>query len=68
VLATLLAAGLVDQDAAHGFGRGGEESSAAFPLLALAAVDQLQVRLVDQGRGLHLTRLLARQLSGGQPA
>ena len=61
------AARLLDQDAAHRLGRGGEEVAAAVPAAAAVDVDEPQVRLVDQGRGLErLPRLLARQPLGGQ--
>src|SRR5262249_21354111 len=42
-----LAAGVVDEDAAHGLGSGGEEVAAAVPVLGLVHVHQPQVRLVD---------------------
>jgi hypothetical protein len=59
---------LVDQDAAHGLSRGGEEVPAAVPVLRLVYVHQPQVRLMDQGRGLErLPGLLPRQLLGCQP-
>ena len=55
-----LAAGLVDEDLAHGLGGCAEEVAAAFPAGVLVA-DQVEVRLVDQGgRGEGLPR--------GQPA
>jgi hypothetical protein len=46
-----LAAGVLDEDAAHGLGGGGEEMPAAVEPLPVA--DQPEVRLVDQGRGLQ---------------
>ena len=49
----VLAAGVLDEDAAHGLGRGGEEVAAAVPVLRRVAADQPEVRLVDQGRGLE---------------
>ena len=69
MLARCLAAGLFDEDAAHGLGRGGEEVAAAVPVLGLLRVHQPQVGLVDQGRGLErlagllLGQLLRRQLA-----
>jgi hypothetical protein len=54
-----LAAGLLDQDAAHGFGGGGEEVAPAVPPVRLPAADQSEVGLVDQGGRLQgLARLL----------
>src|SRR5262249_44671432 len=53
-----LAAGGLDEDAAHGLGRGGEEVAAARERLV---ADEAQVRLVDQRRRLErLPRLLGR--------
>ena len=42
----LLAAGGIDEDPAHGFGRGGEEVTAAVPGLTRIPSDEPQVRLV----------------------
>jgi hypothetical protein len=54
-----LAAGVFDEDAAHGLGRGGEEVAPAVPLRRVRWSDQPQVGLVDQGGGLEgLARLL----------
>src|SRR5262249_16783527 len=62
-----LAAGGLDEDAAHGLGRGGEEVTAAIPALGVLAPDQTEVRLMDQGSWLEsLARLLAREARGGQ--
>ena len=62
-------AGAIDEDTAHGLGCRGEEVAATVPLLAPVRVDQPQVRLVDQGRGLErLAGLLLRQPLGGQLA
>jgi hypothetical protein len=64
-----LAPGLVDEDAAHGLGGGGEEVAPAVPVLDLVHVHQPEVRLVDQGGGLEgLARLLLGQLLRRQPA
>jgi hypothetical protein len=61
-----LAAGVLDQDPSHGFGRGGEEVAAAVPA-RVAGADEPEVRLVDQGGGLEgLAWLLLGQLAGGQ--
>ena len=54
---------MIDQDAAHGLGRGGEEVAAAVPVLGLLDVHESEVGLVDQGRGLE--RLPGRLV--GQP-
>jgi hypothetical protein len=63
----LLAAGLLDEDAAHGLSGGGEEVAAAVPGLRRFGVHQAQVRLVDQGGGLErLARLLLRHPLGRQ--
>ena len=63
------AAGGVDEDAAHRFGRRGEEVSAAVPVLGLFDINQPEVRLVDQGGGLQgLAGVLQGQPLGGQPA
>ena len=53
VLVGLLASGLLDKDAAHGLGRRGEEVTAAIPVLGLIDIDQPQVGVMDQGRGLE---------------
>jgi hypothetical protein len=45
--------GGVDEDAAHGLGRGGEEVAAAVPELGLFHVHESEIRLMDQGRGLQ---------------
>ncbi len=49
----LLAAGLIDQDAAHGLGRGGEEVAAIVPALLGIVADQAHIRFVDQRGGLQ---------------
>ena len=53
VLHPALAAGVLDQDAAHGLGGRGEEVAPAVPGLAFLLADQAQVDLVDQGGGLE---------------
>ena len=45
--------GVVDEDAAHGFGGGGEEVAAAVPGLGLARAHESEIRLMDEGRGLE---------------
>jgi hypothetical protein len=45
-------AGAVDEDAAHGFGRGGKEVAAVLPLKRLVA-DQTEVSFVDEGGSLN---------------
>src|SRR5262249_2318666 len=63
VLATLLAAGVVNQDAAHGLGGGGKEMPAVVPVRVAAAAQETQVGLVNQRRGLEcLTGPLLGQL------
>src|SRR5262249_47198951 len=60
---------LVNQDAAHGLGGGGEEVAAAVPVLGLFDIHQAQIGLVDQGRGLEgLSRLFLSQQLGREPA
>ena len=48
VLGPPLAAGIVDQDAPHGFGRGGKEMPAAVPVLAFFAAHKPQIDLVHR--------------------
>jgi hypothetical protein len=43
---------LIDEDAAHSLGGSGEEVAPAVPVLGLVAINQTQVGLMDQGRGL----------------
>ena len=45
-----LAAGVLDQDAVHGLGRGGDEVAPPGPVLPLIHVHQPQVSLMHQGR------------------
>jgi hypothetical protein len=53
---------LVNEDAAHRLGRGGEEVPAPVPVARLDAADQPEIGLVNQGGGLErLARLLLRQ-------
>jgi hypothetical protein len=62
-------AGFIDQDAAYGLGRSGEEVPTTVPGLGLLRVDEPEVSLVDQGRGLErLTGLLLHEFLGGQLA
>src|SRR5262245_23970779 len=61
--------GLIDEDAAHGLGSGGEEVAAAIPPLHLLGVHQPQIGLVDQsGRLDGLAWFLLGQLLGRQLA
>ena len=61
------APGALDEDAAHGLGGGGEEVSAAVPMLRFLHVHQPQVRLVDQRGGLErLAGLFLGQLLAGE--
>jgi hypothetical protein len=61
-----VAARVVDEDAAHGLGRDAEEVRAVLPL-HLALVDELEVRLVDEGGGLEgVVGALAPQVARGE--
>ena len=61
--------GVINQNSPHGFGRRTKEMPAAVPVPGLIHVDQSQIRLVDQRRGLQrLPRPLLRQALGGQLA
>ena len=63
----LLAACLVDEDAAHGLGGGTEEVGTAVPFLTLISAKEPEVRLVHKSSSLEgLARLLEGQLLGGQ--
>jgi hypothetical protein len=56
VLPSLLAPCVLNQDSAHGLGRSAKEVSAAIPMLSATLIDQANVRLVDEIRGLeHLS-------------
>src|SRR5262245_28157123 len=67
VLEALLAAGVVDEDAAHGLGGGGEEMSPAVPPRRVGRADQPDVCFVNEaGRLKGLARLFGRELDGGQ--
>jgi hypothetical protein len=48
VLKALFAAGIIYENPAHGFGRGGKEMSAAFPILCFLP-DQPNIGLMNQG-------------------
>src|SRR5262249_44470346 len=62
-----LATGVIDEDAAHGLRRGGEEVAATVPVLRSLDVHQPEVGFVNQGRGLErLARLLLRHPLGSQ--
>ena len=63
VLFPPLAAGGLDEDAAHGLGGGGEEVAAMVPLVAVGRANQPEVRFVDEGG--RLKRVAGR--FGGQP-
>jgi hypothetical protein len=60
----VLAACVLDQDAAHGFGRSGEEGITAIPVLTAPLADQAQISFVDERGGIE--RLPRRFV--GQPA
>ena len=69
VLLGLFASGLIDENAAHGLGGGGEEVAAAVPVLRRFGAHQAQVGLVDQGGGLEgLAGRFLGHLPGRQPA
>ena len=53
VLAGRLRRACVDEDAAHGLGRGGEEVAAAVPAGCVGRADQPEVGLVDEGGRLE---------------
>ncbi|MDB5311803.1 MAG: hypothetical protein JWO38_6005 [Gemmataceae bacterium] len=52
-LLAIPAAGVVDEDAAHGLGRGGEKVPAVVPAVRIGRPDQPEEGLVDQGGGLQ---------------
>jgi len=63
----LLSPRALDENPPHGLGGGSEEVTAAVPLLRPRLVDEPDVRLVDQRRGLErLAGLLLGQFLGGQ--
>ena len=53
VLGASLAARIVNQDAAHGLGRRGEEMPSTVPVLDVLRTEQTKVRLMNQGRRLE---------------
>ena len=53
VLDPSLAAGVLDQDAAHRFGRSGKEMSPAVPVLRFLPVHEADVDFMNQGRRLE---------------
>ena len=60
---------MIDQDAAHRLGGGGEEVAPVAPAVAISRADQAQVRLVDEcGSVEGLPRLLVREFRGGEAA
>src|SRR5262249_41312720 len=64
-----LAASILDQDSAHGLGRGREEVPAAVPGLLGVVADKAEICLMDQGGGLQgLPRLLLGQTRSRQLA
>jgi hypothetical protein len=69
VLVGLLPSGGIHQNAAHGFCRGGEEVSPAFPSRNVPRPDEPKVRFVNEGGRLQgLIGGLARHPSGGELA
>ena len=64
----LLSSGTIDQDPAHGLGRGGDEVAVTVPCRP-AISTQTQPCLVNEGRGLQgLSRGFAGHASRGSPA
>jgi hypothetical protein len=64
----VLSAGMVDEDAAHGLGRRGEEVNSSVPGLLRVGPDELEIRFMDQSRRLQgVARPLAGEALGGQP-
>jgi hypothetical protein len=61
----VLASSVLDQDAAHGLGRGGEEVASAIPRLLRVRSNKPQVRLVDEGGRLQRLPGLLRRQTGG---
>ncbi len=58
----LVASGIVDQNPPHCFGGRGKKVAAVLPMLNLVDIDEPEIGLVDQGRGLKgLPRLLVSQ-------
>jgi len=53
VLSGLLAAGVFDKDAPHGFRSGGEEMTAVVPTRVFAVANQTQIGFMNQGRRLQ---------------
>jgi hypothetical protein len=66
VFEAALAPGVLDENAAHGLGRGGKEGAAAVPVRRRPIVDQAQIRFMYQGGGLKRLAgaLLGQSLSG----
>lgn len=69
VFGSLLLSSDLDQDSPHGLRGGGKEMPPAVPMMGLFHVDQADVRVVDQGRGLQsLVGGLLGHFGGGQLA
>jgi hypothetical protein len=69
VLLPQFAAGIFNENPPHRLGRGAEEVTSATPVLDALDVDEANVRLVHESRGLkRVPRFLARQALGGQLA
>jgi len=67
MLDALLAARLLDEDAAHGLRRGGEEMAAMFPFLLRVRIHQTDIRFMHKRRRFQcLTRRFPRQLGSRQ--
>ena len=72
LLETLFATGGFDQDASHRFGRGGEEVTAAIPVLVVwifRRTDKAEIGFMDQGGGLQrVAGRFMRHTGGGELA
>src|SRR5207244_3579183 len=65
----LLPPGGLDEDAAHGLSRGGEEVAAALPPRGVRRADQPHVGFVDEGGGVkRVAGGLVGHAGGGEPA
>ena len=68
-LEPLVLAGLLNEDSPHGLSHRGEELTSTIPTLRLLGIDEPDVGLMHQRRGLQrLPRLFFPQLLGGQLA
>jgi len=59
--------GILHKDSTHRFSRGAKKVAAAVPVLRLLNIDETDIRLVDQGRGLkRLPRFFVAKLLHSQ--